>query len=109
MSPSTPQGLLYNVWTLYSCRRGREGQRNLTKCSFVFLQDENGKQYATMAHIETSNTRQLRRASDNTITFGKLGRMYQTEHLNDAYNALSVYLEKLNPQCSSFFQSPKRI
>jgi len=46
MSPSTPQGLLNNVWfhiTLYFCRRGREGQRNLKKNSLVFLQDENGK------------------------------------------------------------------
>ncbi len=39
ISPTTPQGLLYNVWfhvTLYLCRR-----------SFLFLQDENNKWYAT--------------------------------------------------------------
>jgi len=55
MSPSAPQGLLNNVWfhiTLYFCCRGREGQRNLKKSSFVFLQDENGNRYATMAHDE---------------------------------------------------------
>jgi len=53
ISPTTPQGLLYNVWfhvTLYFCRRGREEQRDLTKSSFLFLQDENSKWYATMAH-----------------------------------------------------------
>ena len=41
--------------TLYFCRRGREGQRNLKKGSFVFLQDKNGKRYATMAHDEASD------------------------------------------------------
>ena len=39
--PSTPLGLLRNVWfhtTLYWCRRGREGrnQRSLTPQSFIF-------------------------------------------------------------------------
>ena len=60
ISPTTPQGLLHNVWfhvTLYFCRRGREGQRNLMKSSFLFLQDENSKWHATMAHDEASKTR----------------------------------------------------
>ncbi|KAK2561534.1 hypothetical protein P5673_015510 [Acropora cervicornis] len=110
MSPSAPQGLLNNVWfhiTLYFCRRGREGQRNLKKSSFVFLQDENGNRYATMAHDEASKNHQGG-LSDNTVSFEKLGRMYQTEHPNDEYNALCLYLEKLNPVCSAFFQYPKR-
>ena len=37
--PSTPLGLLRNIWfhtTLYWCRRGREGQRSLTPQSFIF-------------------------------------------------------------------------
>ena len=108
--PSTPQGLLYNVWfhiTLYFCRRGREGQRNLKRSSFLFLQDENGKHYATMAHDEASKARQGG-LSDNTSSFEKLGRIYQTEHPNDGYNALCLYMKKLNPQCSAFFQFPKR-
>ena len=57
MSATTPQSLLYNVWfhvNLCFCRRGREGQRNLTKSSFKFLSDENGEEYATMAHDEAS-------------------------------------------------------
>lgn len=57
MSPSTPQGLLNNVWfhiTLYFCCQGRQEQRNLKKSCFVFLQDENGKRYVTMAHDEAS-------------------------------------------------------
>ena len=46
--------------------------------------------------------------SDNTVSYEKLGRMYQTEHPNDGYNALHLYLEKLNRKCSAFFQYPKR-
>lgn len=110
MSPSTPQGLLYNVWfhtTLYFCRRGREGQRNLTKSSFVFQQDENNMSYATMAHDESSKTRQGG-LNDNAENYEKLARIYQTQHPNDGYNALRLYIEKLNPNCSAFFQFPKR-
>ena len=110
ISPTTPQGLLYNVWfhvTLFFCQRGREGQRNLTKSSFLFLQDENNKWYATMAHDESSKTRQG--GIDDTATnYEKLGRMYQTEHWNDGFNALHLYCSKLNPNCSAFFQFPKR-
>ena len=60
ISPTTPQGLLYKVWfhfTLYFCRRGRDEQRNFTKSSFLFLQDENSKWYATMAHDEARKAR----------------------------------------------------
>ena len=34
--------------------------------------------------------------------------MYQTEYPNDGYNARRLYLEKLNPEWSAFFQYPKR-
>ena len=60
-----------------------------------------------MAHDEASKNHQGG-LSDNTVSFEKLGRMYQTEHPNDGYNALRLYLEKLNPECSAFFQYPKR-
>ena len=108
MSPSAPQGLLNNVWfhiTLYFCCQGHQEQRNLKKSSFVFLQDENGKRYVTMVHDEASKNHRL---SDNAVSIKKLGRMYQTEHPNDGYNALRLYLEKLNPECSAFFQYLKR-
>ncbi|CAH3115395.1 unnamed protein product [Porites lobata] len=60
-----------------------------------------------MAHDEASKNHQGG-LSDNTVSFEKLGRMYQTEHPNDGYNALRLYLEKLNPECRAFFQYPKR-
>ncbi|KAK3726562.1 hypothetical protein QZH41_001959 [Actinostola sp. cb2023] len=104
MSPLTPLGLLTNVWfhvTFYFCRRGREGQRNLTKSSFKFLEDENRKPYATMAHDEASKNHPG--GITDTPSFEKLGRVYQTDHPNDGYKALHFYLEKLNPICSAFF------
>jgi len=45
---------------------------------------------------------------DNTVSFEKLGRMYQTEHPNDGYDALRLYFKKLNPECSALFQYPMR-
>ena len=51
----------------------------MTRSSFLFLQDENNKWYTTMAHDESSNTRQG--GNDDTATNKeKLGRMYQTDH-----------------------------
>ena len=109
-SPTTPQGLLYNVWchvNLYFCRRGREGQRNLTTFSFLFLQDENSKWYATMADDEASKTR--RGGVDDTATnYEKLGAMHKTAHQNDGFNVLGLYCSKLNPACNAFVQFSKR-
>ena len=109
-SPTTPQGLLYNVWchvNLYFCRRGREGQRNLTTFSFLFLQDENSKWYATMADDEASKTR--RGGIDDTATnYEKLGGMHKTAHQNDGFNVLGLYCSKLNPACNAFVQFSKR-
>lgn len=99
-----------NVWfhvTLYFCRGGRGKQRNLTKSSYKFLVDENGKPYATMAHDEASKNRPGG-IKDNT-SFEKLVRMYKTDHPNDGYEALCLYIEKLNPQCSAFFPVSKAL
>lgn len=41
-------------------------------------------------------------------SFEKDGRMYETNHDNDGYRALRLYITKINPSCSSFFQYPKR-
>jgi len=34
--------------------------------------------------------------------------MYETEELNDGFKALKLYLSKINPNCTAFFQYPKR-
>ena len=109
LSPSCPIGLLRNVWfhvSIYWCRRGREGQRSLTPSSFKFEIDEDGRRYATMAHDEASKNHQggLR----DVQSFEKEGRMYRTEAANDGHDALRLYISKLNPKCTAFFQFPKR-
>ena len=89
------------------CRRGREGQRNLTPSSFTFAVDENSRACATMIHDELSKSHPG--GFDDTESFEKDGRMYRaTDDLRDGYNALELYISRLNPQCPAFFQFPKR-
>ena len=55
MSPSTPQGLLNNVWfdiTLFFCRRGREGQRNLKKSSEKTETESATRQWRTTRQVK---------------------------------------------------------
>jgi hypothetical protein len=59
LSTTNPLTLLWNVWfhiTLYVCRRGRQGQRQLSVTSFKFEKDPSGREYPTMAHVEVSKT-----------------------------------------------------
>ena len=106
---SSPLALLRSVWfhiTLYWFRRGREGQRNLTKKSFVFTEDAKGEPYVTMAHNESSKNHSGG-LKDNE-SFKNMGRMYKTNAENDGYSALTFSIAKLNPSCYAFFQCPKR-
>lgn len=106
---SNPLGLLRNVWfstVLFWCRRGREGQRKLTKHSFTFAQDPNGEEYATMTHSEASKNHPG--GLNDTESYQHLGRMYKTDEENDGYSALKLYISKLNPGCEALFQYPKR-
>ena len=41
-------------------------------------------------------------------TTEKLARMYETNHPNDGYRALRLYVSKLNSRCEAFFQYPKK-
>ena len=106
-----PWGLLRNVWfhiNLYWCRRGREGQRELTKQSFQFLMDESGREYVSMTHDEA--TKNHPGGIDDVSSVEKEARMYSTsdDQLFDGLNCLKMYLQKLNPRCEALFQYPKR-
>lgn len=106
---SNPLGLQRNVWfnkTLFWCRRGREGQRNLTKRSFVFAKDPTGEEYVTMGHCESSKNHPG--GINDTESFKHMGRMYKTPQQNDGYSALKLYISKLNPSCEALFPYPKR-
>ena len=107
--PYTPLGLLRNVWfhtTLYWCKRGREGQRQLTRKSFEFCTDATGRQFARMSHDEALKNHPG--GVVDPVSFEKLARMYQTTHPTDGYTALQLYIQRLNPKCEAFFQYPKR-
>ena len=106
-----PWGLLRNVWfhiNLYWCRRGREGQRELTKQSFQFLMDESGREYVSMTHDEA--TKNHPGGIDDVSSVEKEARMCSTsdDQLFDGLNCLKMYLQKLNPRCEALFQYPKR-
>ena len=38
----------------------------------------------------------------------KEARMYETEDQGKGYKALKLYLQKVNPKCTAFFQYPKK-
>ena len=109
LSLTNPQSLLRNVWfhvLLYFCRRGREGQRQLTTSSFKLEVDAAGRNFITMAHDEVSKNHPGGLKDTNSTE--KNARIYETNHPNDGYRALRVYLSKLNPKCTAFFQYPKK-
>ena len=107
-SLSSPLSLLRNVWfhiVLFFCRRGREGQRALTTKSFNFAVDAARRKFATMAHDEASKNH--RGGVNDKPSDEKEARIYKTEDQNYGYKALKLYLEKINPNSSAFFQHPK--
>ena len=108
-SLSQPLSLLRNVWfhvVLFFCRRGREGQRSLTTKSFKFEVDGAGRKYATMSHDEISKNHPG--GLNDVESTEKEARMYATEDQGDGYKALKLYLQKVNPKCTAFFQYPKK-
>lgn len=58
-----------------------------------------------MAHDEASKNHQG--GVNDKPSDEKEARIYETEDQNDGYKALKLYLEKINPNCSAFFQYPK--
>jgi hypothetical protein len=108
LSNDNPLGLLRNVWfhvTLYWCRRGREGQRQLRPDSFTFQEDADGAAYVEMTHDEA--TKNHPGGLQDNGSNEKEGRMYATRDEEDGYHSLKKYLKLINPKCLAFFQRPK--
>ena len=108
-SLTKPLSLLRNAWfhiSLFWCRRGFEGQRNLKKTSFAFQTDATGCQFVTMTHDKA--TKNHPGGISEVESFQKNGRMYKTSSPTDGYSALEFFLTKLNPECDALFQYPKR-
>ena len=100
-------GLLRRVWfivTLYWCRRGSEGQKELRRDSFAFLSDAEGQEYAIMTHDEQTKNHQG--GISGKPTHEKDTRLYSTNQVGDSYWCLKKYVNKLNPCQQAFFQRP---
>lgn len=104
LSMATPAGLLRRTWfyvSLYWCRCGKEGQRDLRRESFKFTHDANGREFAFMTRGEATKNGGNSKHSAET-------RLYSTGADNDAFASLKLYVSKLNPSCMSFYQHPKQ-
>ena len=59
-----------------------------------------------MAHDEATKNHQG--GVSDVESFEKNAGMYKTNSKTDVYTALDFFLSKLNPECESLFQYPKR-
>ncbi|KAK3745179.1 hypothetical protein QZH41_000201 [Actinostola sp. cb2023] len=108
LSLDSPLSLLRNVWfhvVLFFCRRGREGQRQLTRSSFKCEVDASGRSFLTMSHDEVSKNHPG--GLKDVTSVEKYARIYETDQENDGYKAMKLYLSKLNPESEAFSQYPK--
>ncbi|KAK3732454.1 hypothetical protein QZH41_004290 [Actinostola sp. cb2023] len=100
-------GLLRRVWflvTLFWCRRGCEGQRQLRRDSFRFLTDADGQNYAEMTNdVQTKNHQG---GISEKTSHEKQIRLYSTGNIGDSYWCLQKYVQKLNTNQQAFFQRP---
>ena len=102
----TPDGLQKLVWFSIQfkfCRRGREGQRSLKKEDFVFKVDDVGREYAELKYNDAQKNHQ-----GDSRKKQQSPRMYGTEDEGCPLEALKLYINKLNPKCSAFYQQPRK-
>ena len=98
---TNPNGLFKKVFfevLLYMYCRCRENLRTLTKEDFAIGTDESGRKYV---HLYKDALRQQRHEDDT-------GRMYEIPGSPSCpLLSFNMYVNKLNPECSAFFQQPK--
>ncbi|KAK3729255.1 hypothetical protein QZH41_000228 [Actinostola sp. cb2023] len=84
------------------------GPERPDKVKFLkFEVDASGRKYVTMVHDELTKNHQGG-LKDHTTSTEKYARMYESNHENDGYKALQLYLTKLNPTINALFQYPKK-
>ena len=90
-----PAGLLRRTFfyvSLYWCRRGKEGQRDLRRDSFKFTRDASGREYAVMTHEEA--TKNHPGGENSKALAERETRLYSTGEDNDAFASLKVFVSK---------------
>ena len=109
LDPTTPEGLVRKVWfdiQLHFGRRGKEGNRQLTKGSFAVFADENGQKYASMTfNEETKNHKDPQERKKDS----RRGYMYALPgNLRCPVASLEKYLSLLPPNAPAFYMHPKK-
>ena len=85
---------------------GLEWQRSLTTNSFKFETDAAGRNHATMSHHELSKNHPG--GLKDVESTEKEARMYETEDQGDGFKTLELFLQRVHPKCTAFFQYPKK-
>ena len=108
LSTATPAGLLRRTWfyvSLHWCRSGREGQRHLRRESFKFTRDVSGREFVV---ITKGDATKMHPGGQNSKSLDERERLYSTGADDDAFASLKLYISRLNPSCTAFFQQPKQ-
>lgn len=110
LSPDTPAGLVRKVWfdiQLSFARRGREGNRGLTKSSFVLLHDEDGVEYISRAHNPETKNHKDPTASDKETLRGFILAM--PGNPSCPVQSFKSYVSKCPDNAKAFYLQPKCI
>ena len=103
--PRSLQRMVFFNLQYYFCRRGREGNRGLSKEDFKILCDDVGREYVAMNYKEHSKNHQGTLSNN----FQSDKRMYATGGESCPVASYRKYISKLNPKCECLYQRPKGV
>ncbi|XP_076879189.1 uncharacterized protein KIAA1958-like [Brachyhypopomus gauderio] len=108
LDPGTPRGLLNKVWfdiQLHFGRRGKEGNRELRRESFVMQEDENGGKFVTLSFNEETKNHKTHQERDREL---RRGAMFQCAGEMCPVASFELYVSKLPVDTPAFYLQPKK-